>query len=177
MNDSIPEHIQSFAPADLAPLTDSFSTERQPAGGEKYIVFQLDEKLYAVSARQVVEVIQPMPITPLPKSPHWLSGIINLRGRIISVINLSKLCENQTSVLTPKSKLILLRSVNGEIAVTFAIDRLNEMVAFPAEAMLSIKSTEVPYLLGIIKYKSEDLYLLDADKIYSFICFCFETGH
>ena len=118
-----------------------------------------------------------MPITPLPKSPEWLSGIINLRGRIISVINLSKLSENQTSALTPKSKLILLRSVNGETAVTFAVDRLTEIAAFPADAMQSIKSTEVPYLLGKIKYKSEDLYLLDADKIYSFICFCLETGH
>ena len=177
MNDSITEHIQSFAPADLVNLTDSFSPERQTAGGEKHIVFYLDEKLYAVSARQVVEVIQPMPITPLPKSPEWLSGIINLRGRIISVINLSKLSENQTSALTPKSKLILLRSVNGETAVTFAVDRLNEIAAFPADAMQSIKSTEVPYLLGKIKYKSEDLYLLDADKIYSFICFCLETGH
>ena len=177
MNDSIAEQIQTFAPTELANLTDSFSTERQTAGGEKHIVFYLDEKLYAVSARQVVEVIQPMPITPLPKSPEWLSGIINLRGRIISVINLSKLSENATSAPTHKSKLILLRPVNGETAVTFAVDRLNEIATFPAEVMKSIKPTKVPCLLGKITYKTEDLYLLDADKIYSFICFCLETGH
>lgn len=176
MNDLTTENIQSFAQADLVNLTDSFSPERQ-AVGEKYIVFYLDEKLYAVSARQVVEVIQPMPVTPLPKAPRWLSGIINLRGRIISVIDLSRLWENQTSPITSKSKFILLRSVNGEAAVTFAVDRLNEIAAFPADLLQSVKSTDAPFLLGKIAYNSEDLYLLDADKIYSFICFCLETEH
>lgn len=177
MTDLIKENIQTFAESDLTSLTDSFSSDRQTAHGEKYIVFYLDEKLYAVSARQVVEVIQPMPITPLPKSPGWLSGIINLRGKIISVINLSKLWKEQSSVITQKSKLILLRSVNGEAAVTFAVDKLNEIAALPDDTLKSIKKTDAPFLLGKITYKSEDVYLIDADKIYSFICFCLETGH
>jgi purine-binding chemotaxis protein CheW len=176
MNDLAAENIQLLAQSDLSNLTESFSPERE-AVSEKYIVFYLDEKLYAVSARQVVEVIQPMPVTPLPKSPEWLSGIINLRGKIISVIDLSRLWESKTSALTPKSKLILLRSVNGEAAITFAVDRLSEIAAFPGDSFESVKSTDAPFLLGKIAYKSEDLYLLDADKIYSFICFCLETGH
>ncbi len=177
MTDLIKENIQTFAESDLNSLTDSFSSDRQTAHGEKFIVFYLDEKLFAVSARQVVEVIQPMPVTPLPKSPAWLSGIINLRGRIISVINLSKLWKDQPSVLTHKSKLIILRSSGGEAAVTFAVDKLNEIAALPNDALKAIKKTDAPYLLGKITYKSEDLYLIDADKIYSFICFCLETGH
>lgn len=176
MNDVRAENIQFLAQPDSKTSAESFSSEKQ-AAGEKYIVFHLDEKLYAVCARQVVEVIPPMPVTPLPKAPGWLSGIINLRGRIISVIDLSKLRENRVSATTAKSKLILLRSVNGEAAVTFAVDRLSEIVALPLAAMQSIRSTDAPYLLGRIDYKSEELYLLDADKIYSFICFCLETGH
>jgi purine-binding chemotaxis protein CheW len=176
MNDLTVENIQPPAQQDLQDSAELFSAERS-AAGEKYIIFYLDEKLYAVSARQVVEVIQPMPVTPLPKAPRWLTGIINLRGRIISVIDLSKLWDDQPSAFTPKSKLILLRSVNGEAAITFAVDRLNEIVALPGEAIRSIKRTDAPYLLGKTVYKSEDLYLLDADKIYSFICFCLETNH
>ncbi|MEO6588613.1 MAG: chemotaxis protein CheW [Pyrinomonadaceae bacterium] len=177
MNDLITEDNQNFAQTELSNHNDTFSTNRQTAHGEKYIVFYLDEKLYAVSARQVVEVIQPMTITPLPKAPDWLSGIINLRGRIISVINLSKLWKEQPAVLTHKSKLILLRSVNGEAAVTFAVDKLTEITDLPNDMLKSIKTKDAPYLLGKITYKSEDLYLIDADKIYSFICFCLETGH
>ena len=176
MNDSSPENLQSLAPPDLINLPDSFSHEAQ-TGGEKYIVFNLDEKLYAVSARQVIEVIQPLITTPLPKVPEWFSGIINLRGKIISVINLPRLWGNQTSVAAPKSKLILLRSANGEAGIAFAVDKFNEIVALPGEVIRSVKSTDAPYLLGKITYKSEDLYLLDADKIYSFICFCLETAH
>lgn len=177
MNDPIAENIQSIAQTDLTNLTDSFSSERQTANGEKFIVFYLDDKLYAVSARQVVEVMQPLLATPLPKVPEWLSGIVNLRGRIISVINLPKLWGNQTSDSTPKSKLILLRSANGEVGIAFAVDKLNEIVALPGEAIKSVTSTDAPYLLGKIAYGSAELFLLDADKIYSFICFCLETSH
>lgn len=176
MNELTTENIQHLADSGIENRAESFSHERQP-GGEKHIVFYLDEKLYAVSARQVVEVIPPMPVTPLPKSPEWLSGIINLRGKIISVIDLPKLWESQTPAPVPKSKLILLRSINGEAAITFAVDRLTEIAAFPNEMMKAIKPSNAPYLLGKIEYQSEDLYLLDADKIYSFICFCLETGH
>ncbi len=96
MNDLAAENIQLLAQSDLSHLTESFSPDRQ-AVGEKYIVFYLDEKLYAVSAGQVVEVIQMMPVTPLPKSPKWLSGIINstrqnyFRHRFVQTLGKSNL--------------------------------------------------------------------------------------
>lgn len=176
MNDSIEENIQSLAQADLGNLTDSFSTEKQMPNGEKFIVFYLDDKLYAVSAAQVVEVIQPLQVTPLPKVPEWLSGIINLRGKIISVVNLPKLWGNETAFAAPKSKLILLRSANAE-GIAFAVDRLHEVAAFPKYAVKPAETTGAPYLRGKISYKSEEMSVLDADKIYSYICFCLETAH
>lgn len=177
MNDSTEENIQSLAQADLGNLTDSFSTEKQMTGGEKFIVFYLDDKLYAVSAAQVVEVIQPLQATPLPKVPEWLSGIINLRGKIISVVNLPKLWGNETAFAAPKSKLILLRSANSEVGIAFAVDRLHEVAAFPKHAVKPVETSNAPYLRGKISYKSEELSVLDADKIYSYICFCLETAH
>ena len=177
MNDSIEEDIQLLAQADLTNLTDAFSTEKQTANGEKFIVFYMDDRLYAVSAAQVIEVIQPLAATPLPKVPEWLSGIINLRGRIISVVNLPKLWGNQTAFSAPKSKLILLRSANGEAGIAFSVDRLYEVVAFPKDAVKSVEPNSAPYMRGRISYKSEELSVLDADKIYSYICFCLETAH
>lgn len=177
MNDSIQEDIQLLAQADLANITDAFSSEKQSVNSEKFIVFYMDDKLYAVSAGQVVEVIQPLLATPLPKVPEWLSGIINLRGKIISVVNLPKLWGNQTAFSAPKSKLILLRSENGETGVAFAVDRLTEVVNVPKEEIQSVNLTDAPYLRGRISYKSQDLLILDADKVYSYICFCLETAH
>jgi purine-binding chemotaxis protein CheW len=177
MNDSIQEDIQSLAQADLANLTDAFVPETQAVSSEKFIVFYMDDKLYAVSAAQVVEVIQPLLATPLPKVPEWLSGIINLRGKIISVVNLPKLWGNQTAFSAPKSKLILLRSENGETGVAFAVDRLSEVVNVPKVDIHPVNLTDAPYLRGRISYKSQDLWILDADKVYSYICFCLETAH
>lgn len=177
MNDSLQENIQSQAAAESARFADDYSPEIQAAVGEKFIVFYMDDKLYGVSAAQVVEVIQPLIATPLPKVPEWLSGIINLRGKIISVVNLPKLWGNQTAFSAPKSKLILLRSGNGETSVAFAVDRLSEVVNFPKEKIHPTNSTDAPYLRGKIDYKSADLLILDADKVYSYICFCLETAH
>ena len=177
MNDSIQEEIQLLAQADLANLTDALASETQTARGEKFIVFFMDDKLYAVSAAQVVEVFQPLLETPLPKVPEWLSGIINLRGRIISVVNLPKLWGTQTDFSPPKSKLILLRSGNGETGVAFAVDRLSEVVNIPKEEVRPVNPTDAPYLRGKISYKSKDLLVLDADKVYSYICFCLGTAH
>ena len=177
MNDSIEENIQSLAQADLGNLTDSFSTEKQMPNSEKFIVYYMDDKLYAVSAAQVVEVIQPLQATPLPKVPEWLSGIINLRGKIISVVNLPKLWGNETAFTAPKSKLILLRAANGEAGIAFAVDKLHEVAAFPKDAVQPAETNGAPYLRGKISYKSEEKSVLDADKIYSYICFCLETAH
>ncbi len=174
MNDSTRENIQSLAQADLIDFTDSFSDESRAANSEKFIVFYLNDKLFAVSAKQVVEVIQPMPVTPLPKVPEWLSGIVNVRGRIISVINFSKLWgAHQKSPAASKSKLILLHSAKRETNFAFAVDRLNEIAVLSVEQIETSDLPEMSYLLGKIPYKSENLYLLDAEKI----CQSLENGH
>src|SRR5689334_910486 len=104
--ENLPE-IDFFSPD----LTDSLFLENQTAeaSGEKFIVFFLDGELYAVSAAQVAEVVQMLAITPLPNVPEWLLGIANLRGEIISVVDLPKLWNKKTSQNPAKAKLIVLR--------------------------------------------------------------------
>src|SRR5215203_7090627 len=77
--------------------------------GEKFVVFFLDDELFAVSAAAVAEIVRPLEFTPLPNSPAWLHGIANLRGQIISVLNLAKICHKNSAPVSSKSKLIVLK--------------------------------------------------------------------
>ncbi len=58
----------------------------QKAG--KYLTFVLDDRRYAFSIKNIIEIIGIQDITPVPESPSYMKGIINLRGRIIPLIDM-----------------------------------------------------------------------------------------
>ncbi|HLM60769.1 MAG TPA: chemotaxis protein CheW, partial [Pyrinomonadaceae bacterium] len=109
MNDLVQENSFAF---DLPSLDlTRFSELQTPQTiGEKYLVFFLDDELFAISTKKVAEATPALPVTVLPHSPEWLFGIANLRGEIISVVNTSALLRKKHSPTAPKSKFIILRS-------------------------------------------------------------------
>ena len=152
---------------DLPNLTNSFSDDEKSAQkpGEKFIVFVLDDELFAVSAKQVAEVVQPLPLTPVPNVPEWLLGMANLRGNIISVVNLLKLWDKKTSPSSSKTKFIVLRSPNGNSSVAFTVDKLSEIVTLPNDEIQSINDDKSLY--GKAIHKSNILHLIDTEKLIS----------
>ena len=137
--------------------------------GEKYIVFHLDEKQYAINSKAISEVAPSLPVTALPNVPDWFLGIANLRGEIISVIDLRKLWKKDTT--TPnKTRLIVFHSQKHETSIAFVVDKLNEMVTLTAKDInFSAADFEdsFPTFFGKAEFKSHPLYLLDIDNILS----------
>ncbi len=145
-------------------LTASFSGV-EAAIGEKYVIFILNEEVYAVSAKFVTEVIVPLTITPLPKTPEWVLGIANLRGKIISVIDLPGFWNKANLPSTPKSKLILLTSKNDDSQIAFAVDRVCEIIVLP-NGNIQSGGDNSPDFCRKIKCKSGIINLLDAEKLF-----------
>ena len=56
--------------------------------GAQYLAFRLAGEIYAVPVRHVREIIVPLPITAVPNTPHYIPGVINLRGKIIPILDL-----------------------------------------------------------------------------------------
>lgn len=137
--------------------------------GEKYVVFHLDEKQYAINSKDVAEVTPSLPITTLPNVPDWFLGIANLRGEIISVVDLRKLWKKET---TPpaKTRLIVFHSAKHETSIAFVVDKLNEIVTLSAKDInFSAADFEdsFPTFFGRSEFKSQPLFLLDVDNILS----------
>ena len=168
---------QDFSDVDFSYLLDItnpdslvFSSEKHKiAEGDKYVVFHLDEKLYGIRSECVAEVVGSIPVTPLPNVPEWLLGIANLRGDIISVVDLRKLFK-LTTPNPPKTRLIVFRSNKNDTSIAFVVDKLNEIVTLSAkEINFSAADFEdsFPTSFGKANFKSSTLFLLDIENILS----------
>lgn len=143
---------------------DSFlSVEKRSAG--KFLIFFLNEEIYAVSSQNVSEVIVLPAITPLPKTPEWIIGITNLRGKIISVIDLPRFWNRENSSPAPKSKLVLLSSKYSDSQIAFAVDKIGEIIV-QEKADIQFANNGSADIHGKIPYKLGAADLLDAEKLF-----------
>ena len=176
-NNSFARERQEFAEIDFSSLLDFPmlspsvlpKTEIKPTTGEKYIVFHLNEKLYGIRTDKILEIAASLPITPIPNINDWFMGIANLRGMLISVVNLRKLWKKPTQI-SQKSKLIIFQAAENDISIAFMVDKVSEIVTIPAnEINFSASDFEhsFPTFFGKTAFKSQPLFLLDIDKILS----------
>jgi chemotaxis signal transduction protein len=156
--------IDFSAPLNLPDLTNSAFSEKWLVDN-RYLTFVLNEKLYGVCTKSVAEVLAFPAITTLPHTPKWLAGIANLRGEIITVVDLFKFWSIEIFNAPPNPKLILLRSENEKETATVAVkvDKVREVVIIPNEDIQKVAGA--PHLLGKITYKDTFLYLLDMEKL------------
>jgi purine-binding chemotaxis protein CheW len=144
-----------------------FPAKHPAPEGEKYLVFHLDDKIYGIDSKRVEEVSLSLPVTPLPNVPEWFLGIANLRGDLLSVVNLRKLWKKNT---TPpnKSRFIIFHSAKHESLIALMVDRLNEIVTLSANE-INFSAADFaeshPALFGKAEFKSQPLFLLEIDKI------------
>lgn len=131
--------------------------------GEKFVVFTLGDELFAVSAGKVSEVASPLSITTLPTSPEWLFGITNLRGEIVSIINLPKLWKIEIPVSFAKPKLLILRTKTGTIAI--ATDRINEIINLGEDTI--IPNEENSHFYAQATFETKTVNLINSENLFS----------
>jgi len=135
--------------------------------GGKFLTFFLSKEEYGIEILKVQEIFGLMPITPLPRTPPHLRGVINLRGKIIPVVDLRlKLglapAEDQTCI-------IVVRAHGVELGVT--VDRVSEVANILTNDIEDVPvfgpEVDVNDLLGIGKTGGRVRLLLDIDRILS----------
>ena len=137
----------------------------------KYLTFNLMEEFYGISVDWILQIIAIPDITPIPQTPHFVKGIINLRGKIIPVIDLRlrfKLPKQdyneRTSIVIIKFKLNL-----EEIFIGLIVDKVievfdihnNEIEKTPAFGV----DLDTQFILAMAKVKGKVVTLLDISKI------------
>lgn len=169
---------KSIEPSEISSV--GFSNSSKPlfpnsyfaqAEGEKFVVFFLNDKLFAVAAEEIAEVTQPLPVALLPNAPEWIFGIANLRGEIITVLDLPKILHEETAVVSRKSKFVILHSKNSDSVVAFTVERVGEIITLPAEKIETVKEKNAPHVFGKTFHKLGVLHLINAENMLNALAF------
>ena len=137
----------------------------QAAGGHIEVVeFVLAYERYAVETRYVREVSPLENLTPLPCTPAFILGIVNLRGEILSVIDLKKFFELPEKGLTDLNKVIVLEAENMRFGILAdAVSGVRRVRVDEIQPSLpTLTGVREAYLKGVT---AERMVILDADKI------------
>lgn len=137
----------------------------------RYLMFLLDEEFYGIPILKVNEIIGLMEFVHIPNSPKFMKGIINLRGKIIPIIDL-RLKFNMTSKTYDEQTCIIIVSIEIQGLKKFiglVVDKVAEVVNInPDDIDLPPQygtETENEFLTGIGKVKEKVVMLLDIDTI------------
>ena len=134
---------------------------------EKYLTFFIEEELFAIPSSQVVEIIRMQPITFIPKLPKFIIGVINLRGKIVPLIDLRLKFKKEFREYDDQTSIIVAE-VN-EMNVGLIVDKVNDVADISSNQISNApkfsKNSAVGFVKKIATLNNNAIMLLDIEKI------------
>jgi purine-binding chemotaxis protein CheW len=141
----------------------------QQIGEEQLVVFNLANESYGVEISAVREIIRLQPITKVPRTPEFVEGVINLRGKVIPVIDLRRRFGLASAELSRAGRIVVVEV--GDHLLGFIVDRMSEVLHVqtsqiepPSPLVTSVNSG---YVRGIAKTENRLIVLLALEKVLS----------
>ena len=137
----------------------------------KYLTFNLADEEYGVEILKVKEIIGLMDITTLPRTPDFVKGVINLRGKVIPVIDLRLKFNMQEIEHTEKTCIIVVEITEGgvDVQIGIIVDSVSEVLNVAADDLEEIPrfgvNLDTEFILGMAKSQDKIRTLLDIDKV------------
>lgn len=149
------------------------ASSSSPSVQQKYLTFTLSAESYGIPVLKVREIIQLLEITPVPQSPSYMRGIINLRGKVLPVVDLHRKFGLQPSKFTEQTCIVIVQiegSAPGLLKqMGILVDNIEEVLGIhssqveePPDFGHTISSEN---LLGVAKVQDSIKILLDIDKV------------
>lgn len=150
-------------------LAPELCTQGKRAG--KFLTFALGKEEYGLEILKVREIIGVMDITALPKAPHYVKGVINLRGQVISVVDLRAKFGLETAKRTDQTCIIVVEITagRGKISTGIIVDHVSEVQDIAEESIEDAphmgEETDQAFILGMGKIGQSVKILLDIDRV------------
>ena len=141
------------------------------ARGGKYLTFALGREEYGLEILKVREIFGYMDITAVPRTPEYVKGVINLRGQVISVIDLRTRFGMPSAPRTEHTCIIVveINSHGQKLNLGVVVDRVSEVLSIPADKIEDAPgfgtSVDTSFILGMGKIGSSVKMLLDIDRV------------
>ncbi len=135
----------------------------------RYITFRVDEQMYGIQIRYVTEIIGIQPVSQLPEMPDHVKGIINLRGKIIPVVDMRLKFKRPATEYTEKTCILVID--NDLICAGLIVDEVADVLTIRDEDISPTPNCgagiNCRYLEGIGKVGKEVKLLLDCEALFS----------
>jgi purine-binding chemotaxis protein CheW len=137
----------------------------------KYLTFTLANEDYGIGILKIKEIIGMMPITKVPRCPEFVKGVINLRGKVIPVMDLRMRFGVEAADYTERTCIVVVEveSGSGNLIVGLIVDSVSEVLNIKSEDIeqtpgFGIK-VNTDYILGMAKLSGGVKILLDIDRV------------
>ncbi len=137
----------------------------------KYLTFSLAEEEYGIGILKVKEIIGMMAITSVPRTPDFVKGVINLRGKVIPVIDLRLKFNMETILYSDHTCIIVVEtdSKSGTMFIGIVVDAVSEVLNIKEDEIENAPSfgtgLDADYILGMAKMEEKVKILLDIDRV------------
>ncbi|MCE9544006.1 MAG: chemotaxis protein CheW [Planctomycetia bacterium] len=134
---------------------------------DKFLMFTLGNEHYGVEILQVLEIVGMLEITPVPRTPHYVLGVANLRGKIIPVVDLKRKFDMPSGEVTAQTCIVVVRT--GRFEAGLLVDRVLEVAAIPADMIEDTpcfgNDVEADFIQGLAKSDQAVTILLNLDRV------------
>jgi len=150
--------------------TQTDSAQAEMASPGKYLTFSLEREVYGIAILKVQEIIGVMPVTKVPRLPQFMRGVVNLRGKVIPIIDLRLKFGLEAQENTERTCFIVVQVNRNGVPVTLGIivDEVSEVLDIAGnqiESAPSFASTiDTNFLSGMGKVSKTVVMLLDVDR-------------
>jgi len=137
----------------------------------KYLTFSLAGEEYGIGILKVKEIIGMMPITMVPQTPHYVKGVINLRGKVIPVVDLRLKFGLPPMEYTERTCIIVVEitGTTQKVLMGIVVDTVSEVLNIKAQEIEETPNfggdLQTEYILGMAKVEGGVKILLDIDKV------------
>ena len=163
---------------EIEPILKKSSDGEDMASAIDIVEFELDGERYALDIQLAREIVEMIPITPIPRAPAYISGVINLRGEITNIMNLNTLLGLPEKEIRDNQKIIVLvPEAAGGSNVGIIVDDVSSVIQVSESDVDKIgagfSSEFASFVKGIIKMKADEaedtkknlIIWLDMEKV------------
>lgn len=146
-------------------------SKRKSLTGTRYLTFSLQDEIYCFDILKVKEILGMAKITPIPQTPDFIQGVIDLRGQIIPVIDLRRKFGMEEREYTKRTGVIVteLHFEGEQVYIGLVVDRIIEVVALPQDSIKKSnylnRKIRSEYIDGIANIKEGIRIVIDPEKI------------
>jgi len=133
----------------------------------RFLTFKLGEESFGLEIKYVTEIVGIQPITKIPEVPNYVKGIINLRGKVISVIDVRIKFQKEPVEYDERTCIIVIDI--EDMSLGLIVDNVSEVITIKDEDIVPPPSYKTgfqnEYIKGVGKYKDGVKLLLDSNKL------------